>query len=269
LPIEVLEVSRTLRALKGPSDRLLARKPHIAFHGQIKMVPFPFTKNLPDLGRYVHQSNVRWLYFSWLEAELRPEYMYLLDTTGAIPGLTIRHATRRYPAVLYEIGPEFGREPDWFRNDTLVAVHNLRARLLINARDAQSLVQLASIEAARGDYAQTERLLERAVRVRPGQVDLWLWLGDARLRLRKPTAADEAFVRAQLIEPQNATAQIGRGWASRNADRPQDAAALWRPVIEHARDPVTLTEMIDLYRRLGDREAEALARQTLDRLGAP
>ncbi|HYM80221.1 MAG TPA: glycosyltransferase family 39 protein, partial [Candidatus Limnocylindria bacterium] len=47
LPIEVLEVSRTLRALKGPSDRLLARKPHIAFHGQIKMVPFPFTKNLP------------------------------------------------------------------------------------------------------------------------------------------------------------------------------------------------------------------------------
>ena len=46
------------------------------------------------------------------EAEMRPGFSYLLDTTAKVPGLLPRAVTAHWPAVLYEIGPGFGRDPD-------------------------------------------------------------------------------------------------------------------------------------------------------------
>src|SRR5205814_4032357 len=116
LPTEVLECAETLRQLRQPGDRIIARKWHIAYHGGVEALAFPFAKTLPELAAYARQNHARWLYFSWPEAETRPQFYYLLDTTGVVPGLTPRRVTSPHPAVLYEIGPRFGEAPDWFAN---------------------------------------------------------------------------------------------------------------------------------------------------------
>ena len=112
LPTEVLEIAETLRARKAPGDRVIARKPHVAFHAGVEAAPFPFADSLPDLARGVAREHARWLFVSWPEVETRPAFWHLLDTTGVVPGLTPRRVTRPHPAVLYEVGPGFGTVPD-------------------------------------------------------------------------------------------------------------------------------------------------------------
>ncbi|TMQ70058.1 MAG: glycosyltransferase family 39 protein [Candidatus Eisenbacteria bacterium] len=135
LPVEVLDCSRTLRALARPGDKIICRKPHIAFHGGVEPVAFPFANDLAELARTARAQHARWLYFSWPEAEERPAFWYLLDTAAVVPGLTIRRATAPRPAVLYEIGPSFGTDPMWLANDTLRTWHVARAKLRVDAGD--------------------------------------------------------------------------------------------------------------------------------------
>src|SRR5215831_4627267 len=139
LPTEVLDCAETLRAEERPGDRIICRKPQIAFHAGVAAVGFPFTRTLSELAAVARDKGARWLYFSWPEAEMRPAYWYLLDTTAVVPGLTIRRATAPRPAVLYEIGPDFGADPAWLANDTLRTWHIMRARIRVNATDGRAL----------------------------------------------------------------------------------------------------------------------------------
>ena len=129
LPVEVLQAAKVLRALRRPGDGVIARKSHIAYHGGAEPLAFPFADSLPQLASYARQQRARWLFFSWPEAETRPGLWYLLDTSAVVPGLTPRAVTRPHPSVLYEIGPDFGRLPAWYRNDTLFAYHKASPKL--------------------------------------------------------------------------------------------------------------------------------------------
>jgi len=53
---------------------------------------------LPQLADAARRDRVRWLYFSWPEAEMRPQFMWLLDTTSAAPGLTVRAVSHGNPS---------------------------------------------------------------------------------------------------------------------------------------------------------------------------
>ncbi len=266
LPVEVLECARTLRALARPGDQVICRKAHIAFHGGVRALGFPFTRTLPELAAYAREHRARWLYFSWPEAEMRPAYWYLLDTAAVIPGLAVRRATVR-PAVLYEIGPEFGQVPPWFSNDTLLTWHAMRARLRVNPLDTEALLRLADIEFTRGQLDSARHRLELAVGRRPRFIEAWLQLAEIALIQEDGERARQAYERALAIDPRRAEARVGLGWASLVARDPRGAAALWRPVIGLARDPATVQRMIDLYHALGDLSAEAEARAALARLG--
>lgn len=268
LPNEVLEASRVLAEQARPGDRLVARKPHIGYHSGVELLPFPFAKSLPQLGEFAREHKVRWLYYSWLEAELRPDFTFLLDTTAHVPGLTVRFATLKHPAVLYEIGPELGQAPDWFARDTMIAVHNARARLLYQPRDTLVLYNLAIIERAIGNLDRARDLAVRAATLAPGDIRYHLLVGAISLRLQDPDMADAAFSQAQMLNPASVEAQIGRGWASLMAEHLEDAANHWRPVVAATHDPATLQQMALLYRRLGDTAAEAEARAGLARVGA-
>ncbi len=267
LPVEVLESGRALRAHARPGDRVIARKPHIAFHGGVESLPFPFTKTLPELAAYAREHRARWLFFSWPEAEMRPDYFFLLDTSAAVPGLTVRSATSGHPAVLYEIDPAFGATPTWLSNDTLVAYHTSRARLMVNPREARSLYTLGIIARARGQMDEARLRLEQALHLKPDDLPTVLTLGDVYLRTDDPSGAAEAYQRALVLEPGNVQAQVGLGWAALFARQPEDAARLWRGVIDAARDGATLRRMIELYRAVGDPASEARARAALARLG--
>jgi tetratricopeptide (TPR) repeat protein len=263
LPVEVLDAAQTLRALARPGDRVIARKAHVAFYSGVESAPFPFVGTLPDLADYARAQGARWLYFSWPEAETRPEFWYLLDTTAVIPGLTPRRVTARHPAVLYEIGPDFGRAPAWAANDTLMRLHLARAHALVHPDEWLPYGRAAL---AFGRLAQAREAFERAAVLQPRDAALQLAIGKVCVRLGDLAAGLAAFERAEALEPSNVDARIGRGWALLFAGRPQEAATAWRPVVALTRDSDTLRRMIELYQALGDRETEARARASLAQL---
>lgn len=268
LPVEVLEAAPVLRGEAGPGDGVIARKPHIAYHGGVRAIPFPFTRTLPELAVYARGQNARWLWFSWPEAEMRPDYAYLLDTSAVVPGLRVRAVTRRHPAVLYEIGAEFGAVPAWLGNDTLRAMHRARAQTLINPADVRPLYLLGFIARSRGRPAEAATWLEQAARVAPRHLETAILQGEVSLLLQNPGRAADAYRRALAIDPGNVAAQAGLGWAALVARQPREAAALWRPVIGVTEDGATLRRMVELYRALGDGAAAAEAEAALARLGA-
>jgi tetratricopeptide (TPR) repeat protein len=267
LPIEVLEVAKVLRAEARPGDGVISRKAHIAFHAGVRAVAFPFTRTLPELAAYAREHGARWLYFSWPEAEMRPGYWYLLDTTGVVPGLTVRHVTRHHPAVLYEIGPGFGAVPDWARNDTTLAMHVARARLTVDTRDFQGLYTLGAIARTQGRLADAADWLERAARVRPNDVATAQLLGEVYLMSGDLDRSAAAFQRVLSIDPTMVGATVGLGWVASYRGDLGEAARLWHPVIARTRDGATLQRMIEVYEHVGDPAAAAEARAALARLG--
>jgi tetratricopeptide (TPR) repeat protein len=260
LPVEVLDAARALRALARPGDRVIARKAHIAFHSGLQAEPFPFVQTLPELASCARAHGARWLYFSWPEAETRQAFWYLLDTTAVVPGLVPRKVTRPHPAVVYEIGPDFGTEPAWLANDTLFTLHVARAKLLVNERNVPALIDFAHAALATGRFAEARGAYERAAALAPRNVSLLLALGSLCLRLGDLEAGTAAFRKAEALDPGNPNVRTGLGWASYLAGRGADAATYWRPLVAQTRDSATLMSMIDLFRALGDREAEAAAR---------
>lgn len=199
---------------------------------------------------------------------MRPDYWYLLDTTAAVPGLTIRHATAPRPAVLFEIGPEFGRDPAWLANDTLRTWHVMRARLRVNPVDVGALRALGRIEFDRGDHGAARQHLERAVLRDPRDVGAWLLLGELALIRNEGTAAETSYQQALALDPGSVEARIGLGWASLVARKPGQAGNRWRPLVGVTRDPHTLERMIEVFAAFGDSVAVREARAALARLVA-
>jgi tetratricopeptide (TPR) repeat protein len=267
LPVEVLDAARQARPLLRPGERVMARKPHFAWHAGLEAVAFPYVDSLSQLAALAHRDGVRWLYFSWPEAQMRPDFSYLLDTSAVVPGLTVRAVTEHWPAVLYEIGPDFGRLPEWLADDYRRGVHRARAQALISETDWRSRIVLALDERARGRFDRAQSLLEHAARVAPREPDVLLALGDNLLRVNRPADAAGVFDRLEALAPGDPRTRIGRGWAA--ALQGQDAAALeyWRPVLSYAGDAATLRRMHELFSAAGDAPALAVLRERMAALG--
>ncbi len=263
LPVEVLDAAHTLRELKRPGDRVIARKPHVAFHAGVEAAPFPFADSLPDLARQVAQLHARWLFFSWPEAETRPAFWHLLDTSAVVPGLAVRKVTSPHPAVLYEVGPDFGKIPAWYANDTLRAWHTIKARTLVDQNDAKLFAERGAIERALGRYADARRSLERAIGLDPTNLPALIDLGAVGYETNDAALAVGALERAVQSHPESAEARVGLGWAYLAAGRDADAAAVWRPQVTTTMDPGTLQRMRELFAQRGDAAGAAEAERAL------
>ena len=269
LPVEVLECAATLRELKRPGDRLMARKWHVAYHAGVEGLPIPFADSLPDLARYAHENRVRWLYFSWPEAETRPRFYHLLDTTGVVPGLTPRRVTLPHPAVLYEIGPEFGRVPSWFSNDTIKALHTLRARLMVEGDQPKMLLAYAQLQRSRGELAEARAAALRAASTAPRDAEVLAMAAGILLSQNDGRTALRLLQRAASITPGDTRIQIGIGLAHLATGAEREAAAVWRPLIEACDDRVILQQMAQVFHDQGDREGERRAMLRLRQTGGP
>lgn len=257
LPVEVLEIAREVKPLLAPGDRVMARKPHFAWHAGIEPLAFPYVDSLSQLAAVAREGRARWLYFSWPEAQMRPDFSYLLDTSAAVPGLTVRAVTERWPAVLYEIGPEFGRDPDWLADDYVRAVHRARAQVLMSDVDWRARMVVAQAERERGNFEKAQELLDQAARLAPEQPDVLLALGDNLLRTERPAEAAAAFDKLEALAPGDPRTRIGRGWAATLQGRNAEAASLWRPVVAYAADAATLRRMHEVFTAAGDAAAVA------------
>ena len=267
LPVEVMEVADSLRHHARPGDQVIARKGHISWLAGVRPAGFPFANSIEGLARYTHDSRIRWIYFSWPEAETRPEIAWLLDTAAVVPGLTVRAATHRNPAVLYEVGPQFGTPPAWLANDTLATYHRARAQLLVNSADLASLRNLAAVARLLGRSDESRACLEELAAHVPNELGVWLMMGEVSLMANEPARAHEAFMRARSIDPRNPSVTVGLGWTQLLMGQSEAAAATWYPVIPLTQDPHTLGRMLELYVHLGHAEAEAAVRAQLSALG--
>lgn len=267
LPVEVLEAARIVKPLLRPGDRVLARKPHFAWHAGLSPVAFPYVDSLSQLAKVAREGRVRWLYFSWPEAEMRPDFSYLLDTSAVVPGLTPRAVTTHWPAVLYEIGPEFGRDPDWLANDYVREVHRARAQVSISTVDWRARMVVAQAERERGRYEDAQKLLDEAAALAPNQPDVLLALGDNLLRTDRPAEAAATFDRLESLAPGDPRTRLGRGWAAALQRQDADAAALWRPVVSYAGDAATLGRMHQVFSAAGDAATVAAVEARMREIG--
>lgn len=165
LPTDVLTASRVLRVLGRPGDRVISRKPHLAYLAGLEMLPFPYNDTFSGLVNYARERHARWLYVSAAEAISRPANLPLLDTTGVIPGLTPRCVVAMPPAVLYEIGPALGQRPAWASDSAWVALRLARASLRLESGNVTDMWAVALFEVDRGMWAEARQTLHAASRV--------------------------------------------------------------------------------------------------------
>lgn len=84
-------------------DILITRKPHAAYYLGLRMEGFPYVQTMEELMNAARSLNARFLYFSLIEAAMRPQFQFLLDPRLAPPQLRPVVYTTSPPAVLYEI----------------------------------------------------------------------------------------------------------------------------------------------------------------------
>ncbi len=266
LPTEVLDAAAIVRSEGGPHDRVMARKPHLAWLAGRDGRPFPFADSLPQLGGVARGEGIRWLYVSWPEVETRPRFWYLLDTTAAIPGLTARLVTRRPPTVLYEVGPAFGTRAPWMSNDTLLTWHSTRAMLMVDPENPEALQVLGVLEYQHDMLDSATVHLRARTRLQPPSDVAWLLLGQIALARGNPREAERDGREALRIAPSSVDARATLGWAMLLLGRKAEAAEQWRPVVGSVEDVPTLQRMAGLFEEQGAVQDAQAARARLRQL---
>ena len=266
MPVEVLASGRALARVAPPDARVLARKPQIGYYGNCTVVAFPRLGSLPELGDYCQRMKVGFLFFSWYEAGLRPEFAYLLDTSATVPGLTALFTTRRQPSVLYRVGSDFGARPAWMADRAEWKVHISRAMVQVLADSEAAGYRFVLAQDAL-NHGRNEEALDQAsaaIRGQPADPTGWMLAGEAlRAMYRMPEAA-QAYERVLTLDHSIVPARLALGWAQLGAGRPVLAARAWRLAIGPAADAATLRRMIEVFEQLGDHaDAEAARAQLL------
>jgi hypothetical protein len=89
---------------KGTEDQVVvSRKPHIAYYLGMKWIPFPYVQSEDELLQQVQTSKASYLFFSSMEAYMRPQFREFLDPQKAPPWLVPLTYTVNPPAVLYKV----------------------------------------------------------------------------------------------------------------------------------------------------------------------
>ncbi len=105
-PQEVVSIGSWFRQNTGESEQgkiVVARKPHIAYYLGLKMEMFPMVDSYPQLLAELKRVNASYLYFSVMEAGMRPQFQRLLDPRVAPRELRPLTYTTNPPAVLYKV----------------------------------------------------------------------------------------------------------------------------------------------------------------------
>jgi tetratricopeptide (TPR) repeat protein len=239
----------------------------------VPVVPMPRVATLGELGASARASHADFLYYSWYEAELRPEFAYLLDTTSHVPGLEVVHATERKPGVLYHIGPGFGTEPAWSADDYERNLHLSRALVDVLPESLvwshRTVLAVDALERNRPDVALA--LANDALKVREAQPLAWEVKAQALERTGRLDDAIAAYRQAVALAPDDIETQVWLGWALARRGDAAGAAAVWRPTVSRTDNLDALRAMEPVFAKLGDRETAAAVRRAIGRLeaGAP
>jgi tetratricopeptide (TPR) repeat protein len=184
-----------------------------------------------------------------------------------VPGLRVRAVTRQNPAVLYEILPGFGADPDWMGDPDQVALHRARAQVLINRTDWRSRVYVALYERRLEHWTEAQVLIDEALAWAPEDPEMLLLDADNLMRLGQLGAARDAFARAERLAGGDPRIAIGRGWIAALDGDTAGAAQYWQPVAAVPTDARTLLRMREVFGAAHDRPALAVVESRMNELG--
>jgi tetratricopeptide repeat protein/dolichyl-phosphate-mannose-protein mannosyltransferase len=257
MPVEVIPAGRAIAAEARPGDRVISRKGHIGYYAGLETVSFPRVKTLQELGDHARRTGARFLYYSWYDGFIRPEFAYLLDSTATIPGLTPVYVTDTNPAAAFRVGPDFGTPPPWMSDPDERAVHQSRGlvRVLPEPMAWSHHIVIAAYAAAHDRWGEALGQARLATRSQPDSALGWSVVGEALRRLGRLDEAGRAYARAMALDPADADARVGLGWVELQSGHPDRAAEAWRPVADRTRDPEALAAMAELFERLGDQQS--------------
>lgn len=105
-PVEILDVRNSFfndPANSGTGKIIIARKPHIAYYLNMKFEPFPYVFNIDQLIEKCKSTRADYLFFSGIEAGMRPQFSFLLDPRNAPKQFQPVVQVIYPPAVLYKI----------------------------------------------------------------------------------------------------------------------------------------------------------------------
>jgi hypothetical protein len=212
IPHEALAAGRAIRAISQPGERVVARKAHVAYHAGLEPVLLTDVPTLEALAELCRERQVRYLYFSWYELRLRPQFGFLLDTAAVVPGLTPVFASLSKPSAAYRIDPEFGRLPEWWQDARERERIGLRVNAMMAPPDESAALFARSSEAAleldRPSLAWMDASL--ALRANPRQPGARVVRGYALLKLRRPREAMTDFDAVLATDETNSLAIAGR-----------------------------------------------------------
>ena len=206
LPFEVLDAGRALKSVAGQGSRVIARKGQIGYYAGVPVVPFPRVATLGELALYARSAHADYLYYSWYEAQLRPEFAWLLDSSATTPGLSVLRATTHKRSVLYRIGPGFGWEPAWLADSYLKRLHESRALVGVipDSLAVPYLITLGVDALDRRDPREALARADQALRFREDQALAWQVRGLALMKLGRARDAVAALERAHALAPGDA-----------------------------------------------------------------
>lgn len=208
LPREVSPAAAVLRADVGKeaaSFKLLARKPHLAFHSGVTHVPFPIVGTLGELAEFCRANGVGYVWFSAPEADMRPEFAFLLDREADVPGLTPLEFRSDRPARLYRIGERFGEAPAWMGVDSLRTLRVSRSLESVGAPQWRVALVCGLFAMREGDAPAALRHFEALIRMRPDFAQGYVLAAQALRTIGRPDLAEGAFQRAVQLDPRLAS----------------------------------------------------------------
>ncbi len=254
-PHQVQDAARRMRA-SGVTGPVIARKPHVAYFAGTSYVPLPGQGRLQDVLALGRAEGAKFLYFSAMESQARPDLAFLGEPDVQLPGLEPLEFARLDSVRFYALYRLTGEVPAASTIDSaLVGV--LAGRVLrhpedIAARNAlaghllgmnlveQALVQLeATVQLApddplgwgllsvaawrHGDLTRAAEAGERALALGPDS--WWIELQMARIRTEQGRfdAAFRHFDRALAIHPAGLETHIALGEARLIAGEPEKA----------------------------------------------
>ena len=252
-PHETREAGLLLRSMARPGDRIMARKPNVAFFAGMAFVPLSDVNvvTYPGLIEAARTSGARYLFFSAIEDNTRPQFLALADSGPGLPGLrqvafrtldpmryyalyeftgeacppetmqaailaTIRRTVGRHPR-LASIHTQLAWQLLNLRRDR-EAVEELKIAQQLNPRDGVTVKMQVFAHERLGDYDAAAEACERGIRL--GSPTGWerSHLGWIRIGQGRLAEGTELMKEALRREPGNTDYMYGLGFAYLSAD---------------------------------------------------
>jgi hypothetical protein len=85
------------------ADTVIARKPHVAYYLNLQMGGFPYVNTYDELIAACRKQHAKFLYYSYWEAQMRPQFQFLFNVQSPPPELEPVLIMEQPAAVLYRI----------------------------------------------------------------------------------------------------------------------------------------------------------------------